>query len=129
MDGRVWHKTIWHMTNGDVDQFYFDTLCSTVIPFYDKHAKSPFLFSLGKLLETGAESSLQRKRRQSQDSLQPYIAAKLDALPTIFILGDEKKYNNYYNKPLPGEQQYLCFVLADLMDNDSVSGQFSFKRS
>lgn len=74
-----------------------------------------------QLLEPGADSSLQRKRRQSQDFLQPHIAAKMSTLPAIFTLGDEKKYNGYYNKPLSGQQQYLCFVLAELMDNESVS--------
>lgn len=75
-----------------------------------------------QLLEAGADSSsLQRKRRQSQDFLQPYIAAKMSTLPAIFTLGDEKKYNGYYNKPLSGQQQYLCFVLAELVDNEEVS--------
>lgn len=81
---------------------------------------------LWQLLEPGADSSLQRKKRQSQNLLQPYIAAKLDTLPELFTLGDEKKYNGYYNKPLPGQQQYRCFVLADLTDNESVSDLFLF---
>lgn len=46
--------------------------------------------------------------------MAPYIAAKLAALPANFTLGDEKRYNGYYNKPLNGAQEYLCFVLADL---------------
>ncbi|XP_030289795.1 receptor-type tyrosine-protein phosphatase F-like isoform X5 [Sparus aurata] len=71
------------------------------------------------LLEAGAVSSLQRTRRQSQGILQPYIAAKLDTLPELFTLGDEKKYNDYYNKPLLGQQQYCCSVLADLMEHKS----------
>ncbi|XP_067368620.1 protein tyrosine phosphatase receptor type Fa isoform X19 [Channa argus] len=81
--------------------------------------ENPEDMDIHELLETGADRSLQRKRRQSQDFLQPYIAAKLDTLPEIFILGDEKKYNGYYNKPLPGQQQYRCFVLADLTDQES----------
>nr|XP_019936795.1 PREDICTED: receptor-type tyrosine-protein phosphatase F isoform X4 [Paralichthys olivaceus] len=81
--------------------------------------ESPEDMDIHELLETGADSKLQRKRRQSQDFLQPYITAKLDVLPEIFTLGDEKKYNGYYNKPLPGQQQYRCFVLADLMDHES----------
>lgn len=84
--------------------------------------------SLEQLLEDDAGGGLQRKRRQSQDFLQPYIAAKLDALPATFTLGDEKKYNGYYNKPLPGQQQYLCFVLADLLDHESVSVPSVFLR-
>uniref|UniRef100_A0A4W6C3R3 Receptor-type tyrosine-protein phosphatase F n=1 Tax=Lates calcarifer TaxID=8187 RepID=A0A4W6C3R3_LATCA len=83
--------------------------------------ENPEDMDIHELLEAGADSSLQRKRRQSQDFLQPYIAAKLDALPEIFTLGDEKKYNGYYNKPLPGQQHYRCFVLADLTDHESVS--------
>lgn len=78
-----------------------------------------------QLLEAGADSSLQRKRRQSQDFLQPYIAAKMSSLPAIFTLGDEKKYNGYYNRALSGQQQYLCFVLAELMDSESVSTLWS----
>ncbi|XP_018551846.1 receptor-type tyrosine-protein phosphatase F isoform X7 [Lates calcarifer] len=81
--------------------------------------ENPEDMDIHELLEAGADSSLQRKRRQSQDFLQPYIAAKLDALPEIFTLGDEKKYNGYYNKPLPGQQHYRCFVLADLTDHES----------
>ncbi|XP_039985705.1 protein tyrosine phosphatase receptor type Fa isoform X4 [Xiphias gladius] len=80
--------------------------------------ENPEDMDMHELLEAGADSSLQRKRRQSQDFLQPYIAAKLDTLPEIFTLGDEKKYNGYYNKPLPGQQQYRCFVMADLTDNE-----------
>ncbi|XP_075901581.1 protein tyrosine phosphatase receptor type Fa [Nelusetta ayraudi] len=84
-----------------------------------KKWENPDDMDINELLEPGADSSLQRKRRQSQDFLQPHIAAKMSTLPAIFTLGDEKKYNGYYNKPLSGQQQYLCFVLAELMDNES----------
>ncbi|XP_062412597.1 protein tyrosine phosphatase receptor type Fa isoform X3 [Sardina pilchardus] len=53
-----------------------------------------------------------RRRRSSPDFLRPYIAAKLESLPDTFTLGDEKRYNGFLNKPLPGQQQYRCFVLA-----------------
>lgn len=102
-------------------------LCSTVIPPHGLPVpKCLVLSSSWQLLEAGADRSLQRKKRQSQDFLQPYIAAKLDALPDVFTLGDEKKYNGYYNKPLPGQQQYRCFVLADLTDHESVSAIYLF---
>uniref|UniRef100_UPI0037E94E28 protein tyrosine phosphatase receptor type Fa isoform X1 n=1 Tax=Semicossyphus pulcher TaxID=241346 RepID=UPI0037E94E28 len=81
--------------------------------------ENPEDMDIHELLEAGANSNLQRKRRQSQDILQPYITAKLDDLPEIFTLGDEKKYNGYYNKPLHGQQQYCCFVLADLTEHES----------
>lgn len=60
-----------------------------------------------------SESPVLRRRRHL-DSSKPYIAAKLASLPTTFMLGDEKRYNGFYNKPLTGSQQYLCFVLAAL---------------
>ncbi|XP_029988313.1 protein tyrosine phosphatase receptor type Fa isoform X3 [Sphaeramia orbicularis] len=81
--------------------------------------ENPEDMDIDELLEAGADSSLQRKKRQSQDFPQPYIAAKLETLPETFTLGDEKTYNGHYNKPLPGQQQYRCFVLADLMDHES----------
>uniref|UniRef100_A0A671X899 Receptor-type tyrosine-protein phosphatase F n=1 Tax=Sparus aurata TaxID=8175 RepID=A0A671X899_SPAAU len=87
----------------------------------DLHFVLPYSILYSNLLEAGAVSSLQRTRRQSQGILQPYIAAKLDTLPELFTLGDEKKYNDYYNKPLLGQQQYCCSVLADLMEHKSVS--------
>uniref|UniRef100_A0A8C7SF80 Receptor-type tyrosine-protein phosphatase F n=1 Tax=Oncorhynchus mykiss TaxID=8022 RepID=A0A8C7SF80_ONCMY len=69
--------------------------------------------------EASSDQSL-RRRRQTQEFLRPYIAAKMDNLPDTFTLGDEKKYNGFYNKPLPGQQQYLCFVLAALKDHEST---------
>ncbi|KAG7228905.1 hypothetical protein INR49_008683 [Caranx melampygus] len=83
--------------------------------------ENPEVMDIYELLEAGAGSSVQRKRRQSQDLLQPYIAAKLEVLPEIFTLGDEKKYNGYYNKPLLGHQLYRCFVLADLTHNEALT--------
>ncbi|XP_068563890.1 protein tyrosine phosphatase receptor type Fa isoform X8 [Cebidichthys violaceus] len=91
-----------------------------VTPVSLKRWENPEDMDIHELLEARADSSLQRQKRQSQDILQPYIAAKLDALPEIFTLGDEKKYNGYYNKPLPGQQQYRCFVLADLTEHEST---------
>ncbi|XP_041861640.1 receptor-type tyrosine-protein phosphatase F-like isoform X2 [Melanotaenia boesemani] len=78
--------------------------------------ENPEDVDLHELLEVGADVSLQK---QSQDLLQPFIAAKLDALPEVFVLGDEMKYNGYYNKPLSVQQKYCCFLLADLMDHMS----------
>ncbi|KAM6963148.1 protein tyrosine phosphatase receptor type Fa [Aplochiton taeniatus] len=64
--------------------------------------------------------SRRRRRRQVQeDSLRPYIAAKLETLPESFTLGDRRTYHDFYNKPLPGPQQYLCYVLAQLQDQDA----------
>lgn len=74
-----------------------------------------------QLLETASDSSPHSNTRQNLDILDPYIAAKLDSLPAIFTLGDEKKYNQYSNRALPSQQQYVCFILAELVDHESVS--------
>nr|XP_057930087.1 protein tyrosine phosphatase receptor type Fa isoform X1 [Doryrhamphus excisus] len=79
--------------------------------------ENPDDMDLHELLD--AAVSAQRKRRQSTDFLQPYITAKLDSLPEIFTLGDEHQYHGFHNKPLPGQQQYRCFVLAELVDDES----------
>lgn len=75
------------------------------------------MLSVFQLLEGGGDSDVRkRRRRQTQEFLRPYIAAKLDYLPETFVLGDEKTYNSYYNKPLPGQQQYRTFIMAELKD-------------
>ncbi|XP_074524005.1 protein tyrosine phosphatase receptor type Fa isoform X2 [Halichoeres trimaculatus] len=79
----------------------------------------PDHMDIGELLESGTNSSLQSVYRQSQNVLQPYITAKLDYLPETFTLGDEKKYNGYYNRLLTGQQLYRFLVLADLTEQDS----------
>ncbi|XP_075997690.1 protein tyrosine phosphatase receptor type Fa isoform X3 [Genypterus blacodes] len=90
-----------------------------VIPASVRRWVNPEEMDIDELLEVDADNSLQRQRRQSQDFLSPYIAAKMDTLPEIFTLGDEENYNGYYNKPLRGQQQYQCFVLADLKNHES----------
>ncbi|XP_041134229.1 receptor-type tyrosine-protein phosphatase F-like isoform X11 [Polyodon spathula] len=78
--------------------------------------ENPDELELDNLLE--ASENTQRHRRQTE-VLKPYIAAKLNSLPDTFTLGDEKYYNGFYNKLLPGEQKYLCFVLAALVDKNT----------
>ncbi|KAK1164148.1 receptor-type tyrosine-protein phosphatase F-like isoform X4 [Acipenser oxyrinchus oxyrinchus] len=78
--------------------------------------ENPDELELDNLLE--ASENPRRHSRQTE-VLKPYIAAKLDSLPDTFTLGDEKYYNGFYNKLLPGEQKYLCFVLAALEDKNT----------
>uniref|UniRef100_A0A7N8XAZ2 Receptor-type tyrosine-protein phosphatase F n=1 Tax=Mastacembelus armatus TaxID=205130 RepID=A0A7N8XAZ2_9TELE len=73
--------------------------------------KSPDEMDLDELLKSSEGPVLRRRRHL--DSSMPYIAAKLASLPPTFTLGDEKRYNGFYNKPLTS-QEYLCFVLAVL---------------
>nr|XP_023671620.1 receptor-type tyrosine-protein phosphatase F isoform X6 [Paramormyrops kingsleyae] len=84
-----------------------------------RHMENPDDMDLDELLEVGEDGGLRRRRRQV-DSAKPHIAAKLETLPETFTLGDEKYYNGFYNKPLSSHQQYQCFVLAALKDQDST---------
>ncbi|KAM9720206.1 receptor-type tyrosine-protein phosphatase F isoform 11-T12 [Menidia menidia] len=91
--------------------------------------KNPDEMDLDELLRSSEGPVLRRRRHL--DSSKPYIAAKLDSLPTTFTLGDEKWYNNFYNKPLTSQQEYLCFVLAALEyeETDSTANYMTFSAS
>uniref|UniRef100_A0A672RWP0 Receptor-type tyrosine-protein phosphatase F n=1 Tax=Sinocyclocheilus grahami TaxID=75366 RepID=A0A672RWP0_SINGR len=78
---------------------------------------NPDEMELDELLES-TEGALLRRRRHT-DTVRPYIAAKLPSLPDTFILGDEKPYNGFYNRPLPNNH-YQCFVMAELKDQYPV---------
>ncbi|KAF7662358.1 hypothetical protein LDENG_00238340 [Lucifuga dentata] len=83
--------------------------------------KNPDEMDLDELLESGEGPVLRRRRRRHLEFSKPYIAAKLESLPATFTLGDEKRYNGFYNKPLSGHQEYLCFVLAALREEEQDS--------
>ncbi|XP_051231235.1 receptor-type tyrosine-protein phosphatase F isoform X12 [Dicentrarchus labrax] len=91
--------------------------------------KNPDEMDLDELLRSSEGPVLRRKRHL--DSTKPYIAAKLASLPTTFTVGDEKRYNGFYNKPLTSPQEYLCFVLAVLRyeGTDSTANYMTFSAS
>uniref|UniRef100_A0A668W5S3 Receptor-type tyrosine-protein phosphatase F n=1 Tax=Oreochromis aureus TaxID=47969 RepID=A0A668W5S3_OREAU len=81
--------------------------------------KNPDEMDMDELLKSSRSSVLRHRRHL--DSTKPYIAAKLASLPTTFMLGDEKRYDEFLNKPLTSSQQYLCFVLAELQSEGTDS--------
>ncbi|XP_044225399.1 receptor-type tyrosine-protein phosphatase F isoform X7 [Thunnus albacares] len=91
--------------------------------------KNPDEMDLDELLKSSEGPVLRRRRHL--DSSKPYIAAKLASLPTTFTLGDEKRYNGFYNKPLTSQQEYLCFVLAVLRyeGTDGAANYMTFSAS
>ncbi|XP_064194146.1 receptor-type tyrosine-protein phosphatase F isoform X17 [Anguilla rostrata] len=90
---------------------------------FSRRWENPDEMELDELLEASGHPDLRRRRRRQADPPKPYIAARLASLPDTFTLGDEKKYNGFYNKPLPSQHEYLCFVLAALdQDQDSATG-------
>ncbi|XP_067219439.1 receptor-type tyrosine-protein phosphatase F isoform X8 [Chanodichthys erythropterus] len=80
---------------------------------------NPDEMELDELLES-TEGALLRRRRHT-DNVRSYIAAKLLTLPESFTLGDEKTYNGFYNRPLSNNQNYQCFVMAELKDQYPVT--------
>ncbi|KAM6457488.1 receptor-type tyrosine-protein phosphatase F isoform 7-T9 [Liasis olivaceus] len=81
--------------------------------------KSPDEMELDQLLEAINQGSTERRQRRQTERLKPYIAAQVDDLPETFVLGDEKNYKGFYNKPLSEDLSYRCFVLASLEDGDT----------
>ncbi|KAM4739996.1 protein tyrosine phosphatase receptor type Fa, partial [Anableps anableps] len=100
-------------TEAHVRWYYIVVVPETLVSL--KRWGNPEDIDIYEILEARVDST-----EQSQDFLQPFIVAKMDVLPEIFILADEKKYNGYYNRPLPILQQFRCFVLADLKDYESM---------
>ncbi|KAM9385240.1 receptor-type tyrosine-protein phosphatase F-like [Pholidichthys leucotaenia] len=84
--------------------------------------ENPEDMDIQELLEISSNLEVRKRKRHLQDFLHPYIAAKMESLPDIFILGDNRKYNGFHNRPLTGLQQYQCFILAELMDQDTDLG-------
>ncbi|XP_042319841.1 receptor-type tyrosine-protein phosphatase F isoform X12 [Sceloporus undulatus] len=80
--------------------------------------RTPDEMELDQLLEAINEGGPDRRQRRQAEH-KPYIAAQVEDLPETFVLGDEKKYNGFYNKPLSEDLSYRCFVLASLEDGDT----------
>ncbi|KAF4076291.1 hypothetical protein AMELA_G00212710 [Ameiurus melas] len=79
--------------------------------------ENPDEMELDELIEVSRGSlQMHRRRRRYTESQRPYIAAKLGYLPEMFTLGDEQNYNGFYNRPLPSDQRYQCFVMAEMKE-------------
>ncbi|XP_032073551.1 receptor-type tyrosine-protein phosphatase F isoform X1 [Thamnophis elegans] len=81
--------------------------------------KSPDEMELDQLLEAINQGATERRQRRQAEYLKPYIAAQVEELPETFVLGDEKNYKGFFNKPLSEDLSYRCFVLASLEDGDT----------
>lgn len=115
--------------------FFFSLLCFWQAAWWQMSAHCDFVAYLDcdfstlpflQLLRSSEGPALRRRRHL--DSSKPYIAAKLASLPASFTLGDEKRYNGFYNKPLTSQQEYLCFVLAVLRDEGTDSSSNYVRR-
>uniref|UniRef100_A0A3Q2UAG7 Receptor-type tyrosine-protein phosphatase F n=1 Tax=Fundulus heteroclitus TaxID=8078 RepID=A0A3Q2UAG7_FUNHE len=91
--------------------------------------KNPDEVDLEELLRSREGPVLRRRRHV--ESPRAYVAAKLASLPATFMLGDDKDYAGFRNKPLTNNQEYLCFVVAVLRNEgtDSTANYMTFSAS
>uniref|UniRef100_A0A674KGR0 Receptor-type tyrosine-protein phosphatase S n=1 Tax=Terrapene triunguis TaxID=2587831 RepID=A0A674KGR0_9SAUR len=88
-----------------------------IVPLKKSHGK--FIKPWESPDEMELDEEIVRKRRSirfgREVELKPYIAAHFEVLPTEFTLGDKKQYGGFENKQLQSGQEYVFFVLADLI--------------
>ncbi|KAM4557199.1 receptor-type tyrosine-protein phosphatase F isoform 7-T9 [Fundulus diaphanus] len=85
--------------------------------------KNPDEMDLEELLRSREGPVLRRRRHV--ESPRAYVAAKLASLPATFMLGDDKDYAGFRNKPLTNNQEYLCFVVA-VLRNEGTDGTANY---
>uniref|UniRef100_A0A8C5JGZ8 protein-tyrosine-phosphatase n=1 Tax=Junco hyemalis TaxID=40217 RepID=A0A8C5JGZ8_JUNHY len=76
----------------------------------------PVTLQVGRAFSSAFASS-QKKRL---DFPRPYIAARFRSLPSHFILGDMKHYDNFENRALEPGQKYMLFILAVLQEPEAT---------
>uniref|UniRef100_A0A7M4EXE2 Receptor-type tyrosine-protein phosphatase S n=1 Tax=Crocodylus porosus TaxID=8502 RepID=A0A7M4EXE2_CROPO len=70
----------------------------------------PLLSQLVQNISRVQRRSLRHSRHL--EVAKPYIAARFRVLPSHFLLGDMKHYDNFENKALEAGQRYVVFILA-----------------
>ncbi|XP_053906046.1 receptor-type tyrosine-protein phosphatase S isoform X9 [Cuculus canorus] len=82
---------------------------------------SPEEMDLEELVQDIARLRRRSLRHSRQlDFPKPYIAARFRSLPSHFILGDMKHYDNFENRALEPGQKYVIFVLAVLQEPEAT---------
>uniref|UniRef100_A0A8C5JG59 protein-tyrosine-phosphatase n=1 Tax=Junco hyemalis TaxID=40217 RepID=A0A8C5JG59_JUNHY len=71
-----------------------------------------------QLLQAAKRKDLRHSRQL--DFPRPYIAARFRSLPSHFILGDMKHYDNFENRALEPGQKYMLFILAVLQEPEAT---------
>uniref|UniRef100_A0A8C9F4S0 protein-tyrosine-phosphatase n=1 Tax=Pavo cristatus TaxID=9049 RepID=A0A8C9F4S0_PAVCR len=135
---------VTHKPDADGNVAYFFQLFPTLRAYYivvvplRKSRGGQFLNPLGSPEEMDLEevsvaetADIARLRRRSLrhsrqlDFPKPYIAARFRSLPTHFVLGDMKHYDNFENRALEPGQRYVIFILAVLQEPEAVSATFA----
>ncbi|XP_071953438.1 receptor-type tyrosine-protein phosphatase mu-like [Antedon mediterranea] len=89
-----------------------------------------FIYISNYVILVEKESSAKRRNAKEKlthkDSPDKYISASFprDEVPDLFIIGDGKVHNGYYNAPLSKDNKYfLSFRTDDAIDDESRSGK------
>ncbi|KAM4728482.1 receptor-type tyrosine-protein phosphatase F isoform 17-T20 [Anableps anableps] len=85
--------------------------------------KNPDEVDLDELLRSREGPVLRRRRHV--ESPRAYVAAKLTHLPPTFVLGDDKDYMGFKNKPLTNMGEFLWFVVA-VLRNEGTDGTANY---
>lgn len=80
-----------------------------------------FLCSLQLIQDIARLRRRSLRHSRQLDFPKPYIAARFRSLPSHFILGDMKHYDNFENRALEPGQKYVIFILAVLQEPEAVS--------
>lgn len=80
-----------------------------------------FLCSLQLIQDIARLRRRSLRHSRQLDFPKPYIAARFRSLPSHFILGDMKHYDNFENRALEPGQKYVLFILAVLQEPEAVS--------
>ncbi|XP_016159942.1 PREDICTED: receptor-type tyrosine-protein phosphatase S isoform X3 [Ficedula albicollis] len=82
---------------------------------------SPEEMDLEELVQEVARLRRRSLRHSRQLELpRPYIAARFRSLPSHFVLGDTKHYDNFENRALEPGQRYVLFILAVLQEPEAT---------
>lgn len=84
-------------------------------------ALTPFLCFLQLVQDIARLRRRSLRHSRQLDFPKPYIAARFRSLPSHFILGDMKHYDNFENRALEPGQKYVIFILAVLQEPEAVS--------
>ncbi|NXE41220.1 PTPRS phosphatase, partial [Ptilorrhoa leucosticta] len=91
-----------------------------VVPLRKSRGGQVFLCFLQLIQDIARLRRRSLRHSRQLDFPKPYIAARFRSLPSHFILGDMKHYDNFENRALEPGQKYVIFILAVLQEPEAT---------
>ncbi|NXG56600.1 PTPRS phosphatase, partial [Hemiprocne comata] len=91
-----------------------------VVPLRKSRGGQVFLCLLQLVQDIARLRRRSLRHSRQLDFPKPYIAARFRSLPSHFILGDMKHYDNFENRALEPGQKYVIFILAVLQEPEAT---------